>query len=91
MHSSMAATGAAAAVPPHRDARAVARPARRKVRLDARRHGFHALHHGRWAARAPTWLRRRRPGMLGTVTLVMSGVGGAIFGYVADRFGRTRA
>ena len=29
--------------------------------------------------------------MLGTVTLVMSGVGGAIFGYVADRFGRTRA
>src|SRR5688500_17482277 len=30
-------------------------------------------------------------GMLGTVTLVMSGVGGAIFGYVADRFGRTRA
>jgi MFS family permease len=30
-------------------------------------------------------------GLLGTVTLVMSGVGGAIFGYVADRFGRTRA
>jgi MFS family permease len=30
-------------------------------------------------------------GMLGTATLVMSGVGGAIFGYVADRFGRTRA
>jgi MFS family permease len=30
-------------------------------------------------------------GMLGTVTLVMSGIGGAIFGYVADRFGRTRA
>jgi MFS family permease len=30
-------------------------------------------------------------GFLGTVTLVMSGVGGAIFGYVADRFGRTRA
>jgi MFS family permease len=30
-------------------------------------------------------------GMLGTVTLVMSGVGGTIFGYVADRFGRTRA
>jgi MFS family permease len=30
-------------------------------------------------------------GMLGTVTLVMSGVGGAIFGYVADRLGRTRA
>ena len=30
-------------------------------------------------------------GMLGTVTLVMSGVGGAIFGYIADRFGRTRA
>jgi MFS family permease len=30
-------------------------------------------------------------GMLGTITLVMSGVGGAIFGYVADRFGRTRA
>jgi MFS family permease len=29
--------------------------------------------------------------MLGTVTLVMSGVGGTIFGYVADRFGRTRA
>ncbi|HKE82490.1 MAG TPA: MFS transporter [Vicinamibacterales bacterium] len=30
-------------------------------------------------------------GLLGTVTLVMSGVGGTIFGYVADRFGRTRA
>ena len=30
-------------------------------------------------------------GMLGTVTLLMSGVGGTIFGYVADRFGRTRA
>ncbi len=30
-------------------------------------------------------------GMLGTVTLVMSGVGGLMFGYVADRFGRTRA
>jgi MFS family permease len=30
-------------------------------------------------------------GFLGTVTLVMSGVGGAIFGYIADRFGRTRA
>src|SRR5687767_5992059 len=30
-------------------------------------------------------------GMLVTVTLVMSGVGGLIFGYIADRFGRTRA
>jgi len=30
-------------------------------------------------------------GMLGTVTLVMSGVGGVLFGYVADRMGRTRA
>ena len=30
-------------------------------------------------------------GILGTVTLVMSGVGGLLFGYVADRFGRTRA
>jgi MFS family permease len=30
-------------------------------------------------------------GMLGTITLVMSGVGGLMFGYVADRFGRTRA
>ncbi|HZM62127.1 MAG TPA: MFS transporter [Vicinamibacterales bacterium] len=30
-------------------------------------------------------------GMLGTATLLMSGVGGTIFGYVADRFGRTRA
>src|SRR4029453_6135760 len=30
-------------------------------------------------------------GLLGTVTLVMSGVGGGIFGYIADRFGRTRA
>jgi MFS family permease len=30
-------------------------------------------------------------GLLGTVTLVMSGVGGTLFGYVADRFGRTRA
>ena len=30
-------------------------------------------------------------GMLGTITLVMSGVGGVVFGYVADRLGRTRA
>jgi len=30
-------------------------------------------------------------GALGTVTLVMSGVGGLVFGYIADRFGRTRA
>jgi MFS family permease len=30
-------------------------------------------------------------GFLGTATLVMSGVGGLLFGYVADRFGRTRA
>jgi len=30
-------------------------------------------------------------GFLGTATLVMSGVGGLIFGYIADRFGRTRA
>ena len=30
-------------------------------------------------------------GMLGTVTLVMSGVGGVLWGYLADRFGRTRA
>ena len=30
-------------------------------------------------------------GLLATVALVMSGVGGLTFGYVADRFGRTRA
>jgi MFS family permease len=30
-------------------------------------------------------------GLLGTVTLIMSGVGGLVFGYVADRLGRTRA
>jgi MFS family permease len=30
-------------------------------------------------------------GLLGTITLIMSGVGGLTFGYVADRFGRTRA
>ncbi len=30
-------------------------------------------------------------GLLGTITLVMSGFGGLLFGYVADRFGRTRA
>ena len=30
-------------------------------------------------------------GFLGTATLVMSGVGGLLFGWVADRFGRTRA
>ena len=33
----------------------------------------------------------RTAGLLGTVTLVMSGIGGLTFGYVADRFGRTRA
>src|SRR5688500_10298383 len=30
-------------------------------------------------------------GLLATVALVMSGVGGLTFGYIADRFGRTRA
>jgi MFS family permease len=30
-------------------------------------------------------------GFLGTATLVMSGAGGLVFGYVADRFGRRRA
>src|SRR5688572_794950 len=30
-------------------------------------------------------------GFLGTATLVMSGFGGLVWGYVADRFGRTRA
>jgi MFS family permease len=30
-------------------------------------------------------------GFLGTATLVMSGFGGLIFGWIADRFGRTRA
>jgi MFS family permease len=30
-------------------------------------------------------------GWLATITLIMSGVGGTIFGFVADRFGRTRA
>ena len=30
-------------------------------------------------------------GLLGTITLVMSGAGGVIFGYLADRIGRTRA
>src|SRR5919205_364164 len=30
-------------------------------------------------------------GLLGTITLVMSGIGGVLFGYVADRIGRTRA
>jgi MFS family permease len=29
--------------------------------------------------------------MLGTITLLLSGVGGLVFGYVADRAGRTRA
>jgi MFS family permease len=30
-------------------------------------------------------------GLLGTVTLVVSGIGGLAFGFIADRFGRTRA
>src|SRR5688500_13778639 len=30
-------------------------------------------------------------GWLGTVTLIMPGIGGLTFGYVSDRFGRTRA
>ena len=30
-------------------------------------------------------------GLLATVALVMSGIGGLTFGYIADRFGRTRA
>jgi MFS family permease len=33
----------------------------------------------------------RTAGLLATTTLVMSGVGGLLFGYIADRFGRTRA
>ena len=81
-------------IPWYRDrhARAVARAAGRQVRLDARRHGLHALRHGgRPAAHATSASTTTTAGMLGTVTLVMSGVGGTIFGYVADRFGRTRA
>ncbi len=30
-------------------------------------------------------------GLLGTITLLMSGIGGLAFGYIGDRFGRTRA
>src|SRR4051812_39067221 len=33
----------------------------------------------------------RVAGLLGTVTLIMSGFGGLAFGYIGDRFGRTRA
>jgi MFS family permease len=33
----------------------------------------------------------RTAGLLATTTLIMSGIGGLLFGYVADRFGRVRA
>ena len=82
----------ARAVVSHDHARAVAGAGRRQVRLDARRHGLHALRDGASASCAAiSGSTTTTAGHAGTVTLVMSGVGGLIFGYVADRFGRTRA
>jgi len=93
MHSTMAATGAAAAVPWYRTVTReqwrVLMAAKFGWMLDAMDFMLYAT--------ALTELQKYfgfgadTAGMLGTVTLVMSGVGGAIFGYVADRFGRTRA
>ena len=77
---------------PHDHARPVARAAGREVRLDARRHGLHALHHGRRAAAhatsssATTW-----PACSGRPRSSCPASAALIFGYVADRFGRTRA
>ena len=78
-------------VVPHDHRRSMAHARRREIRVDARRHGFHVVRDGDRPAAHVLRLRRCDGGMLGTITLVMSGVGGVLFGYLADRLGRTRA
>ena len=93
MHSSMAATGVAAAVPWYRTVTReqwrVLLAAKFGWMLDAMDFMLYTMAIGQ--LRTYFQFGDDVAGMLGTVTLVMSGVGGAIFGYVADRFGRTRA
>jgi MFS family permease len=93
MHSSMAATGAVAAVPWYRTVTReqwrVLLAAKFGWMLDAMDFMLYTMAVGQ--LRSYFGFGDDTAGMLGTVTLVMSGVGGAIFGYVADRFGRTRA
>ena len=93
MHSSMAATGAAAAVPWYRTVTReqwrVLLAAKFGWMLDAMDFMLYTMAVGQ--LRSYFGFGDDTAGMLGTVTLVMSGVGGAIFGYVADRYGRTRA
>ena len=93
MHSSMAATGVAAAVPWYRTVTReqwrVLLAAKFGWMLDAMDFMLYTMAVGQ--LRSYFGFGDDTAGMLGTATLVMSGVGGAIFGYVADRFGRTRA
>jgi MFS family permease len=93
MHSSMAATGVAAAVPWYRTVTReqwrVLLAAKFGWMLDAMDFMLYTMAIGQ--LRSYFGFGDDTAGMLGTATLVMSGVGGAIFGYVADRFGRTRA
>jgi MFS family permease len=93
MHSSMAAAGAAAAVPWYRTVTReqwrVLLAAKFGWMLDAMDFMLYTMAVGQ--LRSYFGFGDDVAGMLGTATLVMSGVGGAIFGYVADRFGRTRA
>jgi MFS family permease len=93
MHSSMAAAGAAAAVPWYRTVTReqwrVLLAAKFGWMLDAMDFMLYTMAVGE--LRSYFGFGDDMAGMLGTVTLVMSGVGGAMFGYVADRFGRTKA
>jgi len=93
MHSSIAATGVAAAVPWYRTVTReqwrVLLAAKFGWMLDAMDFMLYTMAVGQ--LRSYFGFGDDTAGMLGTATLVMSGVGGAIFGYVADRFGRTRA
>ena len=57
----------------------------RRVRRDALRAAAHVDH------RRPRHLDGRRPGAIGSATLLAAAAGGLLFGVVADRYGRTRA
>ncbi len=88
-HSSPVAAGATAAPPwypdNHREQWSVLLAAKFGWMLDAMDFMLYAMALGQ--LRSYFGFDDATAGMLGTVTLVMSGVGGLVFGYVADRFG----